>query len=174
MFNIDDEKRPVPRASLLDFVAEDTRGSARAKNRAAGASATNSSLLNRTSAAAGSAGHSSARVAAQPQIGGKTAKETKGSARHRRTLSGMGDRLVRWLADGQSDDTQAASTPAAANFSDRPLVDIKTVLRSVWQLRKIIIATTALGAVGGVLIALSTPSVYVAESKLYVDPVKCG
>ncbi|WP_291154357.1 GumC family protein [Ensifer sp. SSB1] len=82
----------------------------------------------------------------------------------------MGDRLVRWLADGQSDDTQAASTPAAGNSSDRPLVDIKTVLRSVWQLRKIIIATTALGAVGGVLIALSTPSIYVAESKLYVDP----
>lgn len=171
MFNIDDEKRPVPRASLLDFVAEDTRGSARAKKtRAAGASATNSSLLNRPSAAAGSAGHSSARAVAQPQIGGKTAKETKGSARHRRTLSGMGDRLVRWLADGQSDDTQAASTPAAGNSSDRPLVDIKTVLRSVWQLRKIIIATTALGAVGGVLIALSTPSIYVAESKLYVDP----
>lgn len=174
MFNIDDEKRPVPRASLLDFVAEDTRGSARAqKPRVAGASAANSPLLNRLSAAEGPTGQSGAREAtrsaAQPTIGKNASKGTSGTAKHRRALSGMGDRLVQWLVDSR-DDAQATAAPATDAPGDRPLVDIKTVLRSVWQLRKIIIATTALGAVGGILLALSTPSVYVSESKLYIDP----
>ncbi len=175
MFDIDDEKRPVPRASLLDFVAEDTRGSPRAqKPRAAGASAANSSLRSRLPSADGPSGRAGARdtnrSAAQPTSGGKALKGSKGSAKHRRALSGMGDRLVRWLVDSRSDDTQATAAPAADARGDRPLVDIGTVLRSVWQLRKIIIATTALGAVGGILLALSTPSVYVSESKLYIDP----
>ncbi|NRQ13657.1 GumC family protein [Ensifer sesbaniae] len=175
MFDIDDEKRPVPRASLLDFVAEDTRGSPRAqKPRAAGASAANSSLRSRLPSADGPSGRAGARdtnrSAAQPTSGGKALKGSKGSAKHRRALSGMGDRLVRWLVDSRSDNTQATAAPAADAPGDRPLVDIETVLRSVWQLRKIIIATTALGAVGGILLALSTPSVYVSESKLYIDP----
>ncbi|WVT73832.1 GumC family protein [Sinorhizobium chiapasense] len=175
MFDIDDEKRPVPRASLLDFLAEDTRGSPRVqKPRAAGASAANSPLRSRLPSADGPSGRSRARdtnrSAAQPTSGGKALKGSKGSIKHRRALSGMGDRLVRWLADSRSGDAQAAVAPAADAPGDRPLVDIETVLRSVWQLRKIILATTALGAVGGILLALSTPSVYVSESKLYIDP----
>ncbi|MBB5533902.1 GumC family protein [Rhizobium giardinii] len=53
---------------------------------------------------------------------------------------------------------------------DRPLIDLATILRSVWQLRKVVVALTVAGAVGGVLLAMSTPSLYVSESKLYIDP----
>lgn len=53
---------------------------------------------------------------------------------------------------------------------DRPLIDVVTILSSVWQLRKVVMALTVVGAFGGVLLAMSTPSVYVSESKLYVDP----
>ena len=35
---------------------------------------------------------------------------------------------------------------------------------------RLIMALTVVGAIGGVLLAMSTPSVYVSESKLYVDP----
>ncbi len=53
---------------------------------------------------------------------------------------------------------------------ERPLIDIGMIVGSVWQLRSAILATTVLGAIGGVLLAIATPSVYVSESKLYVDP----
>ncbi|WP_075292515.1 GumC family protein [Pararhizobium arenae] len=59
--------------------------------------------------------------------------------------------------------------PAEPN-PDRPLIDLALIAASVWQLRKVILATTVLGAVGGVMFAMSTPSTYVAESKLYIDP----
>jgi succinoglycan biosynthesis transport protein ExoP len=68
------------------------------------------------------------------------------------------------------------SAPAAAADTyygepqDRPLIDIATIMTSVWQLRKVILVLTAVGAIGGVLLAVSTPSVYVSQSKLYVDP----
>lgn len=53
---------------------------------------------------------------------------------------------------------------------DRPLIDIATIMTSVWQLRKTIVVLTVVGTIGGVLLAISTPSVYVSQSKLYVDP----
>ncbi|WP_457579072.1 hypothetical protein [Ensifer adhaerens] len=62
MFNIDDEKRPVPRASLLDFAAEDARDPARARDRrTADPQGAGSSLLGRPSGSGGSANQSAAR-----------------------------------------------------------------------------------------------------------------
>lgn len=94
-------------------------------------------------------------------------------------------RLARWFGGGKSErpvitdignHADVASSPyepandAYGNRQDRPLIDITTILTSVWQIRRTILALTVLGAVGGVLLAMSTPSVYVSESKLYVDP----
>ncbi|CAN7229815.1 GumC family protein [Pararhizobium sp. LjRoot255] len=73
--------------------------------------------------------------------------------------------------------TIAAASPAVSSSfgvtpegPDRPLIDLATILQSVWQLRKVVVALTVAGAVGGVLLAMATPSVYVSESKLYIDP----
>lgn len=176
MFNIDDEKRPVPRASLLDFAAEDTRDSTRAqKPRIGTLRASASSLLNHLSEAEAveepSAARGTARFAAKPTLKGNMRAKTRRSEKHQQEgPGGAGGKLVRWLTDGQLADPVARDEPGGGAIGDRPLVDIKTVLRSVWQLRKIIMATTVLGAAGGVLLALSTPSIYVSESKLYVDP----
>ncbi|HEV7318610.1 MAG TPA: GumC family protein [Ensifer sp.] len=179
MFNIDDEKRPVPRASLLDFAAEDTRASARAqKSRVAGSLGEGASLLNRLSETEGASARQGVKPGAAQSAptkkttttGAATVKPSGTGKPSRYGLGGVGDRLARWLADGQPGAAMASAESAGAGGGDRPLIDIKTVLRSVWQLRKIIIATTVLGAVGGVLLALSTPSIFVSESKLYVDP----
>ncbi|WP_104664976.1 GumC family protein [Ensifer adhaerens] len=170
MFNIDDEKRPVPRASLLDFAADDAREQARARDTRAG-----SSLLDRLSGPAGSADRAATRGEGRfegQQTSGETTrpKGRASAARGQSGLDGMRDKFARWLADRPPDRAAATAAADLQAAGDRPLVDIKTVLRAVWQLRKIILATTALGAVGGVLLALSTPSVFVSESKLYVDP----
>ena len=61
-------------------------------------------------------------------------------------------------------------TREAALSRERPLVDIGIIVSSVLQLRHILLATTVLGALGGVVLAMATPSIYIAESKLYVDP----
>lgn len=53
---------------------------------------------------------------------------------------------------------------------DRPLIDITVLLGSVWRFRRLIVATTVLGAVAGVVIALSTPKRYYAENRIFVDP----
>ncbi|MGF6253660.1 GumC family protein [Ensifer sp. LBL] len=176
MFNIDDEKRPVPRASLLDFAAEDTRDPARVRDRrTADPTGEGSSLLSRPSGSGGSTNHAAApdkNRAKGRQARGETARASGKApvARSQGRIGGMRDKFARWLVDRPPEGavpTVAADGQAAG---DRPLVDIKTVVRAVWQLRKIILATTALGAVGGVLLALSTPSTFVSESKLYVDP----
>ncbi|WP_188129404.1 GumC family protein [Rhizobium sp. RU20A] len=65
---------------------------------------------------------------------------------------------------------EAPSVASAAPLADKPLVDLRVVIGSVWTLRYAIVATTVLGAVAGVMLALATPSKYVATSKLYVDP----
>ena len=54
--------------------------------------------------------------------------------------------------------------------ADRPLIDVTILLGSVWRFRRLIIATTVLGAVAGVMIALSTPKQYYAENRIFVDP----
>ncbi len=66
------------------------------------------------------------------------------------------------------DETPTVEAPAAS--ADRPLVDLRVVISSVWKLRYVILATTVLGAIGGVMLAVATPNKYVATSKLYVDP----
>lgn len=53
---------------------------------------------------------------------------------------------------------------------DRPLIDITVLIASVWRFRRLVVATTVLGAVAGVLIALSTPHHYYAENRIFVDP----
>ena len=53
---------------------------------------------------------------------------------------------------------------------DRPLVDVGVLIAAVWRFRRLIIALTVLGAVGGVLFALSTPHRYYAENRIFVDP----
>ncbi|WEZ84380.1 GumC family protein [Rhizobium sp. 32-5/1] len=72
----------------------------------------------------------------------------------------------------QAEEHIQANEPPHGGGSDRerPLIDMGIIVGSVWQLRHIILATTVLGAVGGVMLALATPSIYIAESKLYVDP----
>ncbi|WP_349437293.1 GumC family protein [Pararhizobium sp. A13] len=88
------------------------------------------------------------------------------------------DRNVGPASEAEKQATSAVrSSPAVsssfgvpADGQDRPLIDVATILSSVWQLRKVVMALTVVGAVGGVLLAMSTPSVYVSESKLYVDP----
>ncbi len=64
----------------------------------------------------------------------------------------------------------APSVEQSAPLADKPLVDLRVVIGSVWKLRYAIVATTVLGAVAGVMLALATPNKYVATSKLYVDP----
>ncbi|MEK1931475.1 MAG: GumC family protein [Pararhizobium sp.] len=79
-------------------------------------------------------------------------------------------------AEKRATSTVYSSPAVSSSFEvppdgqDRPLIDVATILSSVWQLRKVVMALTVVGAVGGVLLAMSTPSVYVSESKLYVDP----
>ncbi|WP_158285676.1 GumC family protein [Pseudohoeflea suaedae] len=53
---------------------------------------------------------------------------------------------------------------------DRPLVDIGVLVASVWRHRRLIVSTTVIGAIAGVLIALSTPNHYYAETKMFIDP----
>ncbi len=87
-------------------------------------------------------------------------------------LSGWFNRDDRSAGSASEAEKQATtgvySSPAVpASFEvrpdgqDRPLIDVATILSSVWQLRKVVMALTVVGAIGGVLLAMSTPSVYV-------------
>ena len=61
---------------------------------------------------------------------------------------------------------------AGGQFEDgnRPLLDASILISAVWRFRRLIVAATVAGAVVGVLMALSTPHKYYAESRLFVDP----
>lgn len=52
----------------------------------------------------------------------------------------------------------------------RPLLDASILISSVWRFRRLIGAATVAGAVLGVLLALSTPHTFYAESRLFIDP----
>lgn len=52
----------------------------------------------------------------------------------------------------------------------RPLLDASIMISAVWRFRRMIAAFTLAGAVLGVIFALSTPHIYYAESRLFVDP----
>ncbi|WP_197078323.1 GNVR domain-containing protein [Hoeflea sp. IMCC20628] len=59
---------------------------------------------------------------------------------------------------------------ADGDAGSRPLLDASILISSVWGYRRQIAATTVAGAVLGVLVALSTPHKYYAESRLFIDP----
>lgn len=50
------------------------------------------------------------------------------------------------------------------------MLDASILIAAVWRWRNLIVATTILGALLGVMIALATPHRYYAESRLFVDP----
>lgn len=64
----------------------------------------------------------------------------------------------------------AASSGAHFTDDTRPLLDASILISAVWRFRRLIGAATVAGAVIGVLMALSTPHKYYAESRLFVDP----
>lgn len=51
-----------------------------------------------------------------------------------------------------------------------PILDPGVILANIWRLRRVVVATTVIGALIGVLLALSTPQEYYAEARLYIDP----
>ncbi|MEM5471570.1 GNVR domain-containing protein [Hoeflea sp. AS60] len=64
----------------------------------------------------------------------------------------------------------AASSGGQYEDAARPLLDASILISAVWRFRRLIAATAVAGAVVGVLMALSTPHKYYAESRLFVDP----
>lgn len=64
----------------------------------------------------------------------------------------------------------AASGGGPFEDGTRPLLDASILISAVWRFRRLIAAATVAGAVLGVLMALSTPHRYYAESRLFVDP----
>ena len=64
----------------------------------------------------------------------------------------------------------AASGGGQFEDGTRPLLDASILISAVWRFRRLITAATVAGAVLGVLMALSTPHRYYAESRLFVDP----
>lgn len=64
----------------------------------------------------------------------------------------------------------AASAGGQFEDGNRPLLDASILISAVWRFRRLIVAATLAGAVIGVLMALSTPHRYYAESRLFVDP----
>ncbi|MCZ4290545.1 GNVR domain-containing protein [Hoeflea alexandrii] len=64
----------------------------------------------------------------------------------------------------------AASGGGQFEDGTRPLLDASILISAVWRFRRLIAAATVAGAMLGVLMALSTPHRYYAESRLFVDP----
>ncbi|MBP1861895.1 GumC family protein [Rhizobium herbae] len=175
MFDPEDNKRTVARRSPVDLASNEVETPRRSRTSArvsAPVARNASELLDRL-----------AKPAAQPQP--PQSENGKQSAHPRATGSSKptAGRLAGWFGIGktqsvrgiQKQDSAPAYSAAERHETyteqrDRPLIDLATILTSVWQLRKTIVALTVVGAIGGALLAISTPSVYVAESKLYVDP----
>ncbi|MEQ8480861.1 MAG: GNVR domain-containing protein [Hoeflea sp.] len=57
-----------------------------------------------------------------------------------------------------------------AGADERPLLDMSILIQAVWRWRMLIGFATIAGAIIGVMIALSTPHRFYAESRLFVDP----
>lgn len=64
----------------------------------------------------------------------------------------------------------AASPSAWPDDDTRPLLDASILVSAVWRFRYLIGLAAIAGAVLGVIIALSTPHMYYAESRLFIDP----
>lgn len=187
MFDPDDKKTPRRRRSLLDLAPED------APVRAADGRAPHKSLLdsliegenvppvNRRNPRL-STGY---RLEPEPYI---EPHPQKGLDR-----PSVSERLSAWFSALTARDEREAlpyfnPAPAVAGYqpsrevepsalkedspadNDRPLIDLELVIQSIWRLRWLIVLLTIAGAVFGVVLAKSTPSRYVSESRLYVDP----
>lgn len=168
MFDPEDNKRTVVHRSPAGPGSREAGSSSRSRMSARGGAPvarTASELLDRLGS-----------PAVKPKISGNDQQPAKASEEN------APGRFSGWFKAGKT--TLASPAQADAVLSqpvisaevyygepqDRPLIDIATIMSSVWQLRKTIVVLTVAGAVGGVLIAMSTPSVYVSQSKLYVDP----
>ena len=172
MFDPEDNKRTVARQPLFDRASIEGDGLLRSRTsaRATAPVARNANeLLNRLGGPA---------VKPKSPVDGTQPVRLPEAAVSEKITA----RLLGWFKSGKTESARTSEVPdtpayvPAANSEsytgqqDRPLIDLTTILTSVWQVRKIIVVLTVVGAVGGVFVAISTPSVYVAESKLYVDP----
>ncbi|WP_068957961.1 GumC family protein [Pararhizobium polonicum] len=177
MFDPEDNKRTAVRRASIDLGSKETGAPLRSRRSAgAGGSArvarNASELLDRLS-------HSAAKPQAARSGEGKQPEPQPAKDAAKKKTS----RFAGWFGRGkiqpaqearkQNDPTAyspAEKSQAYGEQQDRPLIDLATILTSVWQVRRLILALTVVGAIGGVVLAASTPSVYVAQSKLYVDP----
>jgi len=66
--------------------------------------------------------------------------------------------------------TETAPEQADMAASQKPLVDPVVLFRTVWRWRLLVVLTTIIGGVLGVMIALSTPHQYLAISQFVYDP----
>lgn len=169
MFDPEDNKRTVARHSSLDRASSD----ALRRSRAGGAAPRNANeLLDRLGGPAVTP-KTPSRNAKQraPQPASAGSKRNAGPEKKEGRFSGWfkGNKASPLQETPKHDSTTDYST-AYGEQQDRPLIDVATILTSVWQLRRTIVVLTVVGAIGGAALAMSTPSVYVAESKLYVDP----
>ncbi|WP_426229060.1 GumC family protein [Pararhizobium sp. DWP3-4] len=174
MFDPEDNKRTVVRRSPADLGSN--AGGASSRSRAqtrtgAPVARTAGALLERL----GSPTVKSETSGVRQQPAGEPAKAGLGKAAGRFRGWFKGEKTA--AAQDSPSQAEAAVPPPMNNpdayygeRQDRPLIDIATIMRSVWQVRKTIVGLTVAGAIGGVLLAMSTPSVYVSQSKLYVDP----
>ncbi|KQV43862.1 MULTISPECIES: GumC family protein [unclassified Rhizobium] len=152
-----ENKRRAPARSLLDFAPQERPAAARSP---AGDPA---SLIDRLQALADGQETSAGprRTAPEPRKTEPRKIEQSAAAVEKPKRPGLFARL--------GGSVKALPQPASSS-PDRPLIDIAVIAGSVWQLRYAVLATTFLGAVAGVLFSMSTPPVYVADSKLYIDP----
>ncbi len=95
-----------------------------------------------------------------------------------RQSAGLAARVRAGLSGGEGaaagdewqDDDSDPPISAQTAVDDRPLIDPLVLLATAWRYRVFIAFTSALGAALGVMVALSTPHLYVAESQFVLDP----
>lgn len=88
--------------------------------------------------------------------------------RLRAAIAAGEDRASALPADGRAEEKAPDSAPS--NQDDKPLIDPLILLATAWRSRFFIAFTSILGAALGVMVALSTPHLFVAESQFVLDP----
>lgn len=158
-----ENKRRAPGRSLLDFAPEERPAAARAP------AGTPASLIDRLHALASeqdAVARPRQTAAGTSEAGeAETGRTEKTATSEKRAEEARRSGFFSWLGGG----VMPLSRPLEPG-ADRPLIDIAVIAGSIWQLRYAVLGTTVLGAIAGVFLSLSTPPVYVAESKLYIDP----